>query len=141
MRQIYEDVSSSAKSKKLPVKWMAPESLYQGLYTTKSDVWSFGVVLWEMATLGGVPYPTLANSELYRLLGTGYRMERPDMCSDDVYELMTDCWKEELRSRPSFFQLIERLVVIMQRDAPYLDLNKHNEGHPYYNVPPEASGD
>ena len=54
---------------------------------------------------------------------------------------MTDCWKEELRSRPSFFQLIERLVVIMQRDAPYLDLNKHNEGHPYYNVPPEASGD
>ncbi|CAH3131731.1 unnamed protein product, partial [Porites lobata] len=85
MRQIYEDVSSSTKSKKLPVKWMAPEALYQGVYTTKSDVWSFGVVLWEMATLGGVPYPTLTNSELYRLLGTGYRMERPDMCSDDVY--------------------------------------------------------
>ncbi|CAH3196431.1 unnamed protein product [Porites evermanni] len=61
MRQIYEDVSSSAKSRKLPVKWMAPESLYQGVYTTKSDVWSFGVVLWELATLGGVPYPTLTN--------------------------------------------------------------------------------
>ena len=57
------------------------------------------------------------------------------------YELMTDCWKEEPRSRPSFFQLIEKLEVIMQRDAPYLDLNKHNEDHPYYNVPPEASGD
>ena len=54
---------------------------------------------------------------------------------------MTDCWKEEPRSRPSFFQLIENLEVMMQRDAPYLDLNKHNEDHPYYNVPPEASGD
>ncbi|CAH3187521.1 unnamed protein product, partial [Porites lobata] len=141
MRQIYEDVRSSAKSKKLPVKWMAPEALYQGLYTTKSDVWSFGVVLWEMATLGGVPYPTLTNSELYRLLGAGYRMERPDMCSDDVYELMADCWKEEPRSRPSFYQLIEKLEVIMERDAPYLHLNEHNEDRPYYNVPPEASGD
>ncbi|XP_073256390.1 platelet-derived growth factor receptor alpha-like isoform X1 [Porites lutea] len=141
MRRIYEDVSSSAKSKKLPVKWMAPEALYQGLYTTKSDVWSFGVVLWEMATLGGVPYPTLTNSELYRLLGTGYRMERPDMCSDDVYELMADCWKEEPRSRPSFYQLIEKLEVIMERDAPYLHLNEHNEDRPYYKVPPEASDD
>ncbi|CAH3187333.1 unnamed protein product, partial [Porites evermanni] len=140
-RQIYEDVYSSGKSKKLPVKWMAPESLYQGLYTTKSDVWAYGVLLWEMSTLGGVPYPTLTNTELYRLLGAGYRMERPDMCSDDVYELMTDCWKEEACSRPSFFQLIEKLEVIMQRDAPYLDLDKHNEDHPYYNVPPGASGD
>ena len=57
------------------------------------------------------------------------------------YELMTDCWKEEPLSRPSFFQLIEKLEVMMQRDAPYLDLNKHNEDHPYYNMPPEASGD
>ncbi|XP_073256036.1 platelet-derived growth factor receptor alpha-like [Porites lutea] len=141
MRQIYEDVSSSPKSKKLPVKWMAPESLYQGVYTTKSDVWSFGVVLWEMATLGGVPYPTLTNSEFYRLLSTGYRMERPDMCSDDVYELITECWNEDPYIRPSFYRLIEKMEAIMERDAPYLNVNKHNEYHPYYNVPPEASAD
>ena len=54
---------------------------------------------------------------------------------------MTHCWKEDPCSRPSFFQLIEKLEVIMQRDAPYLDVNKHNEDHPYYNVPPEASDD
>ncbi|CAH3186227.1 unnamed protein product, partial [Porites lobata] len=125
MRQIHEDVSSSAKSKTLPVKWMAPEALYQDLYTTKR----------------GVPHPTLTNSELYRLLGAGYRMERPDMCSDDVYELMADCWKEEPRSRPSFYQLIEKLEVIMERDAPYLHLNEHNEDRPCYNVPPEAGDD
>ncbi|CAH3178502.1 unnamed protein product, partial [Porites evermanni] len=161
MRQIYEDVSSSAKSRKLPVKWMAPESLYQGVYTTKSDVkqtinavnlyifitsgfslrWSFGVVLWEMATLGGVPYPTLTNSELYRLLCTGYRMERPDMCSDDVYELITECWNEDPYIRPSFYRLIEKMEAIMERDATYLNVNKHNEYHPYYNVSPEASAD
>ena len=57
------------------------------------------------------------------------------------YELMTDCWKEEPRSRPSFYQLIEKLEVIMERDAPYLHLNEHNEDRPYYNVPPEASDD
>ncbi|CAH3020655.1 unnamed protein product [Porites evermanni] len=141
MRQIYEDMSSTTKSQKLPVKWMAPESLYQGVYTTKSDVWSFGVVLWEMATLGGVPYPTLTNSELYRLLDTGYRMERPDVCSDDVYELITDCWNEDPYTRPSFYRLIEKMEAIMERDAPYLNVNKHNEYHPYYNVPPEASAD
>ena len=54
---------------------------------------------------------------------------------------MTDFWKEEPRSRPSFFQMIEKLQVMMQRDAPYLDLNKNNEDHPYYNVPPESSSD
>ena len=54
---------------------------------------------------------------------------------------MTHCWKEDPCSRPSFFQIIEKLEAIMQRDAPYLDVNKHNEAHPYYNVPPEASDD
>ncbi|XP_073250482.1 receptor-type tyrosine-protein kinase FLT3-like [Porites lutea] len=136
MRQIYEDVKGSEKSKKLPVKWMAPESLYRGTFTIKSDVWSYGVLLWEMATLGGVPYPTLTNTELYRLLSSGYRMEKPDMSSDEVYELMTECWKEDPRDRPSFYQMIEKLEIIMQKDAPYLDVNKHDEDHPYYNVPP-----
>ncbi|XP_073251854.1 mast/stem cell growth factor receptor kita-like [Porites lutea] len=84
MRQVYEDVNSSGKCKKLPIKWMAPESLYQGTFTIKSDVWSYGVLLWEMATLGGVPYPTLTNTELYRELNSGYRMEKPDMSSDEV---------------------------------------------------------
>ena len=57
------------------------------------------------------------------------------------YELMSECWKEDPRSRPSFFRLIQKMEVIMERDAPYLDLNKDNEAHSYYNVPPEAGGD
>jgi len=84
MRQVYEDVYSTKKTKKLPVKWMAPESIFYSVFTIKSDVWSYGVLLWEMATMGGVPYPTLTNSELCRRLKAGYRMERPDMCCDEV---------------------------------------------------------
>ena len=57
------------------------------------------------------------------------------------YELMSDCWKEDPRSRPSFFRLIQKMEVIMERDAPYLDVNKDNEAHSYYNLPPEASAD
>ena len=57
------------------------------------------------------------------------------------YELITECWNEDPSIRPSFYRLIEKMEVIMERDAPYLDVNKHNEYHPYYNVPPEASGD
>ena len=59
----------------------------------------------------------------------------------DRYELISDCWKEDPRSRPSFFQLIQKMEVIMERDAPYLDVNKDNEAHSYYNLPPEASAD
>ncbi|XP_020625832.1 tyrosine kinase receptor Cad96Ca-like [Orbicella faveolata] len=97
--------------------------------------WSFGILLWEMATMGGVPYPTLTNRELCQLLKTGYRMERPDMCCDEVYELMSECWNEDPSSRPSFSELIDRLEVIMTKDVPYCDLDKHDESHSYYNVP------
>ncbi|XP_020605283.1 tyrosine-protein kinase receptor Tie-1-like [Orbicella faveolata] len=88
-----------------------------------------------MATMGGIPYPTLTNSELCRLLKTGYRMERPNTCCDEVYELMCECWREDPSTRPSFSELIERLEVIMTRDVPYFDLNRHDESRPCYNVP------
>jgi len=135
MRQIYEDVYSIKKSKKLPVKWMAPESIVDGIFNIKSDIWSFGILLWEMATMGGIPYPTLTNSELCKLLKTGYRMERPDMCSDEVYELMCECWREDPLTRPTFSGLIDRLEVILMRDVPYCELSRHVESRLYYNVP------
>ncbi|KAL9986774.1 hypothetical protein ACROYT_G000968 [Oculina patagonica] len=139
MRQIYEDVYSAKKTKKLPVKWMAPESIFDSIYTIKSDVWSFGILLWEMATMGVVPYPTLTNSELCRLLKSGYRMERPDMCCDEVYELMSECWREDPSTRPSFSQLIDRLEVIMAKDVPYCDVSKLDESSAYYNVLAKAN--
>ncbi|XP_022795047.1 receptor-type tyrosine-protein kinase FLT3-like [Stylophora pistillata] len=139
MRQLYEDVYTIKKTKKLPIKWMAPESIYYSVFTTKSDVWSYGVLLWEMATMGGVPYPTLTNSQLCKLLRTGYLMGRPDMCSDEVYDLMTECWREDPTTRPSFSGLIGRLEEIMTKDVPYCDLNNYDETSPWYSAALETS--
>ena len=68
----------------VPVKWMALESLADHVYTSKSDVWSFGVLLWEMVTLGALPYPGVEVHNLVHLLKTGYRMEKPENCSNQL---------------------------------------------------------
>ncbi|KAL9980663.1 hypothetical protein ACROYT_G009275 [Oculina patagonica] len=119
---------------KLPVKWMSPEAINDGVFTTKSDVWSYGVVLWEIATLGGFPYPGIRNSELMRQLRRGYRMEKPDTCSDEFYQLMTRCWADDPDARPTFTELCQDLKEWMQRDVPYLDLSQLDEDQPYYNA-------
>ena len=69
---------------KVPVKWLSPESLRDHLYTTKSDVWSFGVLLWELVTLGNSPYPGVEPERLLHVLSMGYRMYKPDNCSDEL---------------------------------------------------------
>nr|KAG5687195.1 hypothetical protein BaRGS_025809 [Batillaria attramentaria] len=84
-RYVYTDrVYVNRKGGKLPLKWMSVESIFDLTFSTASDVWSFGVVLFEIVTLGGTPYPTLAVRDLLTALKTGYRMERPDNCSDEM---------------------------------------------------------
>lgn len=84
-RDVYEDDAYLKKSKdRVPVKWMAPESLADHIYTTKSDVWAFGVVCWELITLGASPYPGIPPQNLYTLLKQGYRMECPKNCSEEM---------------------------------------------------------
>ncbi|XP_078362117.1 uncharacterized protein LOC144646410 isoform X2 [Oculina patagonica] len=119
---------------RLPVKWMSPEAINDGVFTTKSDVWSYGVVLWEIATLGGFPYPGIKNSEIMTLLRRGYRMEKPDTCSEEFYQLMTRCWEDDPDGRPTFTELCHDLEDWMQRDVPYLDLNQLDEDQPYYDA-------
>lgn len=84
-RDIYEDDAYLKKSKdRVPVKWMAPESLSDQVYTIKSDVWSYGVLCWEIVTLGASPYPAVPLQNLYSLLMSGYRMPRPKNCSEEM---------------------------------------------------------
>uniref|UniRef100_A0A8C2H3S1 Fibroblast growth factor receptor n=1 Tax=Cyprinus carpio TaxID=7962 RepID=A0A8C2H3S1_CYPCA len=94
---------------RLPVKWMAPEALYDRIYTHQSDVWSFGVLLWEIFTLGGSPYPGVPVEELFKLLREGHRMDRPSACTQEIYLMMKDCWHAVPTQRPTFKQLVEDL--------------------------------
>lgn len=111
---------------RLPVKWMAPEALFHRVYTTQSDVWSYGVLLWEIMTLGGTPYPSVPSMEkLFQLLRTGHRMEKPPCCSLEIYMIMRDCWSYQPKERPSFTKLVESLDRILTETAneEYLDLS------------------
>ncbi|XP_076653489.1 protein kinase receptor Ret oncogene [Halictus rubicundus] len=123
-RDVYEDDAYLKRSKgRVPVKWMAPESLADHVYTSKSDVWSFGVLLWELITLGASPYPGVDVHNLYNLLKAGYRMERPANCSQQLYKLMVSCWHLEPGSRPSFKELTIHWERMLEDSVDYLDLN------------------
>ncbi|ETN80290.1 protein tyrosine kinase [Necator americanus] len=80
---------------RLPIKWMALEALDSHMYTVESDVWSFGILLWEIMTMGGTPYPTIAMPQLYSVLKGGYRMEPPQKCPSEIYDLMVSCWQTD----------------------------------------------
>ncbi|XP_071565414.1 fibroblast growth factor receptor homolog 1 isoform X3 [Temnothorax nylanderi] len=121
---------------RLPVKWMAPEALFHRIYTTQSDVWSYGILLWEIMTLGGTPYPSVPSVEkLFQLLRSGHRMEKPPCCSIEIYMLMRDCWSYQPGERPNFEELVidlDRILTITANEE-YLDL-----GLPQLDTPPSS---
>lgn len=91
----------------LPVKWMSPESIFQNIYSSQSDVWSYGVLLWEIFSLGGSPYPDLPmTQEFYCALKRGYRMNRPDHAPHNIFDVMKQCWEEKPQDRPAFSSLV-----------------------------------
>uniref|UniRef100_A0A7N6FGB0 Fibroblast growth factor receptor n=1 Tax=Anabas testudineus TaxID=64144 RepID=A0A7N6FGB0_ANATE len=110
---------------RLPVKWMAPEALFDRIYTHQSDVWSFGVLLWEIFTLGGSPYPGVPVEELFKLLKEGHRMDKPSTCTHELYMMMRDCWHAVPSQRPTFKQLVEDLdrCLAMTSNQEYLELS------------------
>uniref|UniRef100_A0A673XGF8 Platelet-derived growth factor receptor alpha n=1 Tax=Salmo trutta TaxID=8032 RepID=A0A673XGF8_SALTR len=98
----------------LPVKWMAPESIFDNMYTTISDVWSYGILLWEIFSLGGTPYPGMVvDSSFYNKIKSGYRMAKPEHAPADVYEMMIKCWNSEPEKRPSFLSLSESVASLL----------------------------
>lgn len=93
----------------LPVKWTAPEALKHNKFSSKSDVWSYGILLWEVFSFGRAPYPKLSLKEVTELLEEGYRMDPPEGCPPAIYALMKSCWEMEPGKRPSFKKLTEKL--------------------------------
>ncbi|EDO37886.1 predicted protein, partial [Nematostella vectensis] len=97
----------------LPVKWMAPEALFDREYSSKTDVWAFGVVLWEILTLGGSPYPGVPLEQLLDYINEGKRMAQPRDCPPEIYAIMCDCWSLEQDRRPTFAELVRRIERIL----------------------------
>uniref|UniRef100_G3UBB0 Tyrosine-protein kinase receptor UFO n=1 Tax=Loxodonta africana TaxID=9785 RepID=G3UBB0_LOXAF len=118
-KKIYNgDYYRQGRIAKMPVKWIAIESLADRVYTSKSDVWSFGVTMWEIATRGQTPYPGVENSEIYDYLRQGNRLKQPVDCLDGLYALMSRCWELNPRDRPSFAELREDLENTLKALPP-----------------------
>ncbi|OUC39508.1 acylphosphatase [Trichinella nativa] len=108
----------------LPVRWMAPESMIDGVFTTKTDVWSFAVLLWEVMTLGKQPYSGRSNWDVLNYVRIGGRLEKPPSCPIEMFEIMLACWAFEAKDRPAFSALLYRLMSL-------LDLPEYNSDQPF----------
>ncbi|XP_069754056.1 vascular endothelial growth factor receptor 3 isoform X2 [Narcine bancroftii] len=105
----------ASRKARLPLKWMAPESIFDKVYTTQSDVWSFGVLLWEIFSLGVSPYPGVQiNEEFCQRLREGTRMRAPEYATEEIYRIMLDTWQGEPKDRPTFSDLVELLGDLLQ---------------------------
>uniref|UniRef100_A0A8C3TLS8 Tyrosine-protein kinase Mer n=1 Tax=Catharus ustulatus TaxID=91951 RepID=A0A8C3TLS8_CATUS len=114
-KKIYSgDYYRQGRIAKMPVKWIALESLADRVYTTKSDVWAFGVTMWEIATRGMTPYPGVQNHEIYEYLFHGQRLKKPEDCLDELYEIMSECWRADPAARPTFSQLKAQLEKLLE---------------------------
>ncbi|XP_051869259.1 vascular endothelial growth factor receptor 3, partial [Pristis pectinata] len=118
-RDIYKDPDYVRKGNaRLPLKWMAPESIFDKVYTTQSDVWSFGVLLWEIFSLGVSPYPGVQiNEEFCQRLREGTRMRAPEYATEEIYRIMLNCWQGEPKDRPTFSDLVELLGDLLQANV------------------------
>ncbi|XP_076134822.1 megakaryocyte-associated tyrosine-protein kinase isoform X1 [Alosa pseudoharengus] len=111
--------SKGSEQVKLPVKWTAPEALKKEKFSTRSDVWSYGILLWETFSYGRQPYPKMSLKEVRERVEQGYRMEAPEDCPPALYQLMRGCWQDEPGKRPSFHKLRDKLQKEMdQLDPP-----------------------
>ncbi|XP_063774171.1 tyrosine-protein kinase Mer [Pseudophryne corroboree] len=121
-KKIYSgDYYRQGRISKMPVKWIAVESLADRIYTVKSDVWAFGITMWEIATRGMTPYPGIQNHEIYDHLLQGHRLKQPVACLDELYEQMYLCWRANAADRPTFTALKHDLEKFLQGLPPALD--------------------
>ncbi|KAK9497787.1 hypothetical protein O3M35_003710 [Rhynocoris fuscipes] len=143
-KSMYQDENYTKKGNDpLPLKWLSIEALRDRVFSTQSDIWAYGIVLWEIFSLAKTPYPGKQfDQQLFDSLLEGYRMDKPDYSTEDIYNLMLECWKEQPMLRPSFTECADRLgnmleesVVqhYMELNDPYLRFNAQTGDEDYLN--------
>ena len=122
----------SRMEKPMPRRWMAIESLDRYVFTTKSDVWSYGVLVWELWSKGATPHLDVPSSELLLHLKRGHRLTKPNSCPNSVYELCLTCWDKDRELRPDF-EIIKKKLEICMNDifcaAKPVYLNEDEDDH------------
>ena len=117
----------------MPVRWMSPESLSMGLFSVKSDVWAYGILLWEVITLGSTPYIGLTAQQVIKYISDGHVIDRPEHCSDHLYQLMTMCFSYDCDNRLTFTDIRLKLSQMIELQCGYVDLQHFNHSV-YYNI-------
>ncbi|KAG8522342.1 Epidermal growth factor receptor, partial [Galemys pyrenaicus] len=118
-----------AEGGKVPIKWMALESILHRIYTHQSDVWSYGVTVWELMTFGSKPYDGIPASEISTILEKGERLPQPPICTIDVYMIMVKCWMIDADSRPKFRELIIEFTKMARDPQRYLVIQGDERMH------------
>ncbi|XP_064355933.1 cytoplasmic tyrosine-protein kinase BMX [Dromaius novaehollandiae] len=115
-RYVLDDLYISSLGTKFPVKWSAPEVFNYTKFSSKSDVWAFGILMWEVFTLGKQPYELYDNMQVIEKVSQGFRLYRPQLVSDIIYQIMYNCWHEQPEKRPSFYQLLSFFEALKEDD-------------------------
>lgn len=105
---------------KMPIKWLALECIQHRIFTHKSDVWAFGVTVWELLTYGGRPYENISARDVPELIENGLKLPQPSICSLDIYLIMVSCWMLDADSRPSFSNLATKFAEMASDPGRYL---------------------
>ncbi|XP_065844363.1 uncharacterized protein [Oscarella lobularis] len=125
-RCVYHDGAYCQKTtRRLPLRWMSIEAITQRLFSEQSDVWSFGVVMWEICTLGSFPYPCVSGGKLLSHLRSGNRLTCPENCSAELYKIMSACWSADSENRPAFSRLTQLLGKMLEAEnqSQYIDFD------------------
>ena len=117
-RLTYKGIYNEHADKKFLIKWIAPEAVKYSRFTIKCDVWSFGILLYELITYGQYPYPGINNAQVLDVLQNGHRMPCPMGCPELMYEIMRECWKDDAASRPTFEALQWKLEEFFTDTEP-----------------------